>query len=532
LRADTGIFISYRRADNPYPVEWLYQHLAEHFGREHVFKDVDTLDPGDDFTAVITAALSSCAALIAVIGRQWLACTDDRGHRRLDDPEDFVRLEIETALNRGVRVIPVLVDRATLPKPEDLPPGLQALTGRQCLELDPLRFDAGTRQLIRVLDKTIAAVTAAAGNAIEPTTGDAEQPTNTATTEGTSLDRAAGAADADVDARPDAVRQLPAEAAPTADTGVLPEDADGGVERPNRRDLTTEHSDAEDAESRLPSRRETVTAEWVLFGQRQMNGPYLVLGRSIGYFDRSDLEIMMRQYGPHPRGDLPQVTIMPVTPPRWRSFRSLYRVIFAIEEFVPSNRMPTKRHTRVFCIKYQAMAARAISYADMFAACSEARFQGNMPCALDVETCPPPRYERAAAIVAAILLTGDSVCISGMGISPYEKLELIDLVMAHLPYGLRAAMTTSTWDSDSTDRLQFRERPLLGGTRTHVVYWEERTKRITIPGWRPDADAEYYLRWFDSTRAPTAILAKLREPLCFDRRTARRVLQLVGATGH
>ena len=73
VSASSGIFISYRRTDSAYPAGWLFDRLAEHFGRTQVFKDVDSLQPGDDFVEVITAAVVSCAALIAVIGERWLS---------------------------------------------------------------------------------------------------------------------------------------------------------------------------------------------------------------------------------------------------------------------------------------------------------------------------------------------------------------------------------------------------------------------------------------------------------------------------
>lgn len=154
LGASSGIFISYRRADSDYPAGWLFERLAEHFGRARVFKDVDSLQPGDDFAEVITTAVSSCSALVAVIGERWLTITDEYGRRRLDNPEDFVRLEIEAALTRGVRVIPVLVNGAGMPRSTDLPPGLQGLVRRQAVELSPYRFD--TSALIRVLEATVS----------------------------------------------------------------------------------------------------------------------------------------------------------------------------------------------------------------------------------------------------------------------------------------------------------------------------------------------------------------------------------------
>ena len=101
------VFISYRREDSGYPAGWLFDQLAASLGADRVFKDVDSIEPGEDFAEVISDAVSSCAVL-AVIGDRWLAAADEDG-RRLDDPGDFVRLEIEAALTRGVRVIPVLV---------------------------------------------------------------------------------------------------------------------------------------------------------------------------------------------------------------------------------------------------------------------------------------------------------------------------------------------------------------------------------------------------------------------------------------
>src|SRR5215471_9819026 len=139
LPADGAIFISYRREDAAYPAGWLFDRLIDHFGRGVVFKDVDSIDLGADFITTVTHALESCAVLLAVIGRQWLTATDGRGWRRLDDRGDFVRLEIETALTRGICVIPVLVDGARMPRAGELPASLSALASRQALELSPSR---------------------------------------------------------------------------------------------------------------------------------------------------------------------------------------------------------------------------------------------------------------------------------------------------------------------------------------------------------------------------------------------------------
>jgi len=97
------IFISYRRQETAWPARQLYEVLVGRFGAESVFKDVDDIEPGDDFVERITEAVASCDVLLALIGNQWLTMTDIHGGRRLDNPEDFVRLELTAALSRGVR---------------------------------------------------------------------------------------------------------------------------------------------------------------------------------------------------------------------------------------------------------------------------------------------------------------------------------------------------------------------------------------------------------------------------------------------
>jgi WD40 repeat protein len=150
------IFISYRRQETAYPAGWLYDRLVEHLGQGQVFKDVDSIELGDDFVEVITAAVAGCDVLLALIGDRWLTITGEDGQRRLDDPGDFVRLEIEAALTRNVRVIPVLVDGARMPRAGELPASLAKLVRRQALELSPSRFDFDTRRLLRVLDSSLA----------------------------------------------------------------------------------------------------------------------------------------------------------------------------------------------------------------------------------------------------------------------------------------------------------------------------------------------------------------------------------------
>ncbi|MGH8866758.1 MAG: toll/interleukin-1 receptor domain-containing protein [Actinomycetes bacterium] len=152
------IFISYRREETAYPAGWLYTRLAEHFGATGVFKDVDSIQLGDDFVEVITTAVGSCDVLLALIGEEWLTITDEVGRPRLDDQDDFVRLEIEAALTRNVRVIPVLVDGASMPRADLLPGSLGKLVRRQALELSASRFEFDTNRLLKVLDWTLAEV--------------------------------------------------------------------------------------------------------------------------------------------------------------------------------------------------------------------------------------------------------------------------------------------------------------------------------------------------------------------------------------
>ncbi len=160
--ASGGIFISYRRQETAYPAGWLFDRLVRHYGEGHVFKDVDSIELGDDFVEVVTEAVSSCVVLLALIGDEWVTIADEHGQRRLDRTDDFVRIEVEAALTRDVRVIPILVDGAAMPKVEELPPSLARLVRRQALELSPSRFAFDTNRLLKVLDTALGLDAAAA----------------------------------------------------------------------------------------------------------------------------------------------------------------------------------------------------------------------------------------------------------------------------------------------------------------------------------------------------------------------------------
>jgi len=150
-----GVFISYRRDDSGGYAGRLFDVLAGRFGPEQTFMDLDDIKGGDDFTAVIGEKVSQCSALLAVIGDRWLTLTGPDGVRRLDAPGDFVRLEIAKALERGVRVIPVLVSGAVMPRAEDLPDGLRPLSVHQAVEVRDAHFHADADQLIELLQKTV-----------------------------------------------------------------------------------------------------------------------------------------------------------------------------------------------------------------------------------------------------------------------------------------------------------------------------------------------------------------------------------------
>lgn len=142
------LFISYRREDAANDAGRLAEHLRGHFGRDDVFIDVDTVDYGVDFVERIQQAVGGCDVLLAVIGRGWLSAADQAGRRRLDDPDDFVRLEIRTALERNIRVVPVLVQRTSMPKAGELPADLAGLLRRNAVELRETQFPRDVDALI------------------------------------------------------------------------------------------------------------------------------------------------------------------------------------------------------------------------------------------------------------------------------------------------------------------------------------------------------------------------------------------------
>lgn len=145
------IFISYRREDSAGHAGRLYDDLTEALGTDQVFMDIDQLHPGVDWVEVIDEAIQNTGVVLVVIGRSWLDATDAHGERRLENPDDFLLREIATGLERKVRVIPVLVQGASMPKSTSLPDELKPLARRHAIELSDSRWRYDVGRLIEVL---------------------------------------------------------------------------------------------------------------------------------------------------------------------------------------------------------------------------------------------------------------------------------------------------------------------------------------------------------------------------------------------
>ena len=146
-----SIFLSYRREDSEGQAGRLYDDLVAAFGSDSVFMDVAAIQPGRDFRKSIDQSLNSCGVFLSLIGKNWLTATNSSGQRRLDDPADFVRIETGAALKRDIPVVPVLVQGASAPKPDQLPDDLKELAFRNAVELTHARWDSDSEVLIKAL---------------------------------------------------------------------------------------------------------------------------------------------------------------------------------------------------------------------------------------------------------------------------------------------------------------------------------------------------------------------------------------------
>jgi hypothetical protein len=136
----------------------LFDILSVRFGKENIYMDLDTIQGGDNFATVIEDKVGQCDALLAVIGERWLTCTGADGSRRLDTAHDYVRMEIAKALQRGVRVIPVLVGGAKMPHQPDLPEDLRPFALHQAMDLRDAHFHTDADQLMEVLKETVPSI--------------------------------------------------------------------------------------------------------------------------------------------------------------------------------------------------------------------------------------------------------------------------------------------------------------------------------------------------------------------------------------
>jgi hypothetical protein len=155
------IFINYRRGDEPGFAGRLFDRLEQAFKPEQLFMDVDSIAPGHDFVRVLEDQVGQCDVLLAIIGPDWAGAQDGERQRRLNDANDFVRIEIESGLKLGKRVIPVLINNAQMPRPEELPDSLKPLARRNAVRLTHERFRADAQGLIKVLETALDEATTA-----------------------------------------------------------------------------------------------------------------------------------------------------------------------------------------------------------------------------------------------------------------------------------------------------------------------------------------------------------------------------------
>jgi TIR domain-containing protein len=147
------IFLSYRRENSQETTERIADNLKMRFGNNAVFQDVEAIPPGVDFRQHLQSQLRHCRAVLVVIGPHWVTATDEHGNRRLDGVQDWVRYEIEWALQQQTALIPLLVNNATPPPQEQLPESIRQLASQHAL---PIRsnpdFHGDMDKLIQTLE--------------------------------------------------------------------------------------------------------------------------------------------------------------------------------------------------------------------------------------------------------------------------------------------------------------------------------------------------------------------------------------------
>ncbi len=148
------IFISYRREDSRYETGAIQARLRSLLPRDEIYFDVDSIPLGRSFRKHLEGAVGECNYVIAIVGRSWENACDENGRRRLDNPNDWVRIEIETALARDIPVIPVLLDKVAMPDPAMLPDGLKEFSEACCMGVRPHPdFDNDIQKISRAIQK-------------------------------------------------------------------------------------------------------------------------------------------------------------------------------------------------------------------------------------------------------------------------------------------------------------------------------------------------------------------------------------------
>jgi hypothetical protein len=148
-----SIFISYRRQDTAAYAGRIYDRLSAKYGENNVFMDIDRIEPGQDFVDVINKSVAEAGVLLVLIGREWMKMTDKSGVHRLNNPEDFVRLEILAGLEQKTVIIPVLLADAEMPSAQALPVPLQPFARRNAIEISDSRFHSDVDRLIEAIEK-------------------------------------------------------------------------------------------------------------------------------------------------------------------------------------------------------------------------------------------------------------------------------------------------------------------------------------------------------------------------------------------
>jgi hypothetical protein len=151
------IFLCYRRDDTQGFARSIYDRLADKYGQEQVFRDIDSTPAGVKFSTWIDSKVSECNVMIVLMGNMWSSVKDGAGLRRLDDPKDWVRQEVEVALSRDIPIVPVRVQGAVMPSVHELPPSIADLTSFQSAEVTDSRWAFDMEQLIRAIDGLIQA---------------------------------------------------------------------------------------------------------------------------------------------------------------------------------------------------------------------------------------------------------------------------------------------------------------------------------------------------------------------------------------